>query len=77
MKKTNLINDVLIPALGCIGCGMLLAVTFQMWEENRHALLSEKVGPTEISCAQLSKPVTATTRCRVNIFRQTVEAYCV
>lgn len=54
MQKTNLIYEVLVPALGCVAFGMLLSVAYQMWDENRNALLADKVGPMEISCEQLS-----------------------
>ena len=44
MQKTNLIYEVLVPALGCVAFGMLLSVAYQMWDENRNALLADKVG---------------------------------
>jgi len=53
-KKTNVVHEVLTPFIACLAFGMLLAVTYQMWDENRNALLADKAGPVKMSCTELS-----------------------
>ena len=53
MKKTNIVLDIGIPLIGCLACGMMISMLWQMRSANQIAQLAEQNGPMKVEFEEL------------------------